>query len=315
VLADSARLQEEEADYANTHGFSKHHPAVPLYTEADARAAAELLSPHDFGKPVEIAPGVIVKFNRAGHILGSACVHIELDGEPVRRVFVSGDVGTPDHPVLVPPDPPTEADVMLIESTYGNRRHDERDTVLALLADAITRTAKRGGTVVIPAFAVDRTEIVLLALRQLMQQGRIPTLPVYADSPMALEVLRVYRDAIAQHDDDVRIPPDGRDVFDPGLLHEARTRDESIALNTLHFPSIIVSASGMATGGRVLHHLARLLPDHRNTIVLVDSKQRAHAAACSQIIFRRSKCSAGTFRCGPRSSSRRRSPRTQTLTN
>lgn len=268
VLDDSARLQEEETDYANRHGFSKHHPALPLYTQADAREAIERFRPVSFDDSVEVAPGVHAQFQRAGHILGSAGVLLEADGPPARRVFVSGDVGRPGHPVLRPPVAPPAVDALLVESTYGDRRHEGPDAALDRLADVITRTAERGGMVVIPAFAVDRTEIILLALKDLVQSSRIPALPVYADSPMALEVLAVYRAAIAAGDDDVQLDRSARDPFDPGMLHEARTRDESIALNRLHVPSIIISASGMATGGRVVHHLARLLPDTRNSVVL-----------------------------------------------
>lgn len=268
VLNDSARLQEEEADYANRHGFSKHHPALPLYTQVDAREAVERFRPVPFDVPVEVAPGVHARFQRAGHILGSAGVTLEVDGAPTRRVFVSGDVGRPDHPVLHAPVAPPAVDALLVESTYGDRHHQDPAAALDQLANVITRTAERGGMVVIPAFAVDRTEIILLALKDLIRRSCIPALPIYADSPMALEVLAVYRAAIAAGDDDVRLDRNAGDPFDLGLLHEARTRDESIALNGLHVPSIIISASGMATGGRVVHHLARLLPDSRNTVVL-----------------------------------------------
>lgn len=268
VLDDAARLQEEEADFANRHGFSKHHPAQPLYTEADARRATTLFRPCPFDTSIEVAPGVRTEFRRAGHILGSAGVLLDVDGVGAGRIFVSGDVGRRDHPVLRPPVPPPAVDALLVESTYGDRQHEEPEAAIERLARAITRTADRGGMIVIPAFAVDRTEIILLALRELIHAGRIPSLPIYADSPMALDVLTVYRRAIADRDDDVRLEPGAGDPFDPGLLHEARTRDESIALNDLHVPSIIISASGMATGGRVVHHLARLLPDRRNTVVL-----------------------------------------------
>lgn len=269
VLADSARLQEEEAEFANRHGFSKHHPAEPLYTEADARKAVALFHPVDFDVPVGVAAGAHATFQPAGHILGSAGVLLDLDGDAPRRVFVSGDVGRADHPLLKPPVPPPAVDAFLVESTYGDRKHEPPSVVLDRIAQAITRTAERGGMIVIPSFAVDRTEIVLHALRELVGAGRIPQLPVYADSPMALEVLDVYRRALVARDADVRDLPSGIDVLDPGMLHETRSRDASIALNGLHVPSIIISSSGMATGGRVLHHLARLLPDARNTVLLV----------------------------------------------
>jgi metallo-beta-lactamase family protein len=269
VLEDSARLQVEEAEYANLRGFSKHHPAQPLYDEADAQAAISRFRPVPFDSPVDVAPGVRVTLRPAGHILGSASALVELDTERGYRLLVSGDVGRGDHPVLAPPAPPPAVDSLLVESTYGDEHHENAAAAIDDLARAITRTAERGGMVVIPAFAVDRTEILLLALRELVETGRIPRLPVYADSPMALEVLRVYRAAIAARDPDVRLAGDDGDAFDPGTLHEARTREESVALNHLRVPSIIISSSGMATGGRVLHHLARLLPNARNTVVLV----------------------------------------------
>ncbi|HEY5011172.1 MAG TPA: MBL fold metallo-hydrolase, partial [Acidimicrobiia bacterium] len=189
VLDDSARLQEEEADYANRHGFSKHHPALPLYTQADAAETIEQFRPVPFDSPIEVAPGVHAQFQRAGHILGSAGVLLEADGAAVRRVFVSGDVGRPGHPVLRPPVAPPAVDALLVESTYGDRRHEDPDIALDRLAQTITRTAERGGMIVIPAFAVDRTEIILLALNELVRSSRIPALPIYADSPMALAVL------------------------------------------------------------------------------------------------------------------------------
>jgi len=159
--------------------------------------------------------------------------------------------------------------VVLVESTYGNRTHEPTEAAERQLADVVTRTAARGGTVVIPSFAVDRTEVILLALGRLARAGRIPKLPVFADSPMALEVLRVYRRAIAAHDPEIRLElAPGEDPFDPGDLHELRTPEESRSLNTLDYPSIIISASGMATGGRVLHHLQRCLPDPRCAVVL-----------------------------------------------
>jgi metallo-beta-lactamase family protein len=268
VLADSGRLQEEEAEFANTHGFSKHHPATPLYTEADAHKAASHLTPVDFDTAVEVAHGVSATLQPAGHILGSASALLELDTTPVRRMFVSGDLGRDDHPILNPPAAPPTVDALLVESTYGDRRHEPEDAALDRVADAITRAAERGGMIVIPSFAVDRTELVLLAIGRLMNAGRIPALPIYADSPMALEVLDVYRQAIASHDADVRAVIADVDALARGSVHEAHTRWESMELNGLHVPSIIISASGMATGGRVLHHLARLLPDPRNTVIL-----------------------------------------------
>ena len=267
VLDDSARLQEEEAAYANRKGYSKHHPALALYTQADAaRAIAQLTKVH-FGAGVDVAPGVRAVLRSAGHILGSATVAVTLDRHE-RTVLFTGDLGRDHHPLLLPPDPPPPADVVVTESTYGDRRHDDESLALDLLASAITRTAERGGMIVIPAFAVDRTEVVLMALGRLVADHRIPRLPIYADSPMALSVLDVYRKAIAGGDPELRAITTTDPFEAAGELHEVHTPMESRALNDLRYPSIILTASGMATGGRVLHHLIHRLPDQRNTVVL-----------------------------------------------
>ena len=267
VLSDSGHLQEEEAAFANRVGYSKHHPALPLYTQAEGEAAAALITGAAFGSPVEVAEGIQVTFHPAGHILGSAIVEIELAGGP--RVLFSGDLGRPHHPILVPPEPPPVCDVLLVESTYGNRRHEDTDAALERLAHSVTETAKRGGTVVVPAFAVDRTEVLLAALGDLARAGRIPELPVYVDSPMASAVLAVYRRAMRAADPEVRPGTDPARAIDAGgEVRESTTREQSIAIDEMAAPSIVISSSGMATGGRVLYHLARRLPDPRNTVIL-----------------------------------------------
>lgn len=269
VLPDAAHLQEEEASYANARGISKHRPALPLYTRDDAAAALELFRPTDYGTAAAVAPGIAVELVSAGHIAGSASAIVTIDGASPRRLFFSGDVGRPQHPILRPPATPPAADVIVVESTYGNRLHEPQDVALDRMAAAITHAADRGGSVVIPSFAVDRTEVLLMALAELVQEGRVPRLPIYADSPMALKVLDVYRAAIAEQAADIALVPGGSDPFDPaGELHELRTPEESRSLNELGFPSIIISASGMATGGRVLHHLLRCLPDARCAVIL-----------------------------------------------
>ena len=268
VLPDSGHLQEEEANYANRKGFSKHSPALPLYTEAHAEVALESLHPTDFGRTTRLTEDITATFRPAGHILGSSTVTLELEPSG-RSVLFSGDLGRPHHPLLQPPAPPDGADIVVMESTYGGRFHDDEGAI-DQLADAIRRTAAQGGTVVIPAFAVDRTEVVLFRLRELMAASTIPELPVYADSPMALRALAVYRRAISDGSADIRPDLHGLpDLFNAGQLHEIRDVEDSKALAGLPHPAIIVSASGMATGGRVLHHLARVLPDPRNTVVLV----------------------------------------------
>jgi metallo-beta-lactamase family protein len=268
VLPDSGHLQEEEARYANRKGYSKHHPALPLYTEEDAHRALPQFTPHPFHTEVEVAPGVHVTFRPAGHIIGSATLRVRLAGPPERVVVFSGDLGRPQHPVLRPPAPVGQADVLVLESTYGDRLHDD-ESAIDRFAKAISRTAGRGGQILIPAFAVDRTEVILFHLRRLAEAGRIPKLPIYVDSPMALSALSVYRRAIRDDADDVKpdLDHDG-DPFDAGDVTEVRLVEESMKLADLTMPAIIVSASGMASGGRVVHHLARMAPEHRNTIVL-----------------------------------------------
>ena len=268
VLLDAAHLQEEEAAFANAKGFSKHRPALPLYTSEDAAAVLEHFRPAEYHTPVEVGDGVSVELVSAGHIVGSASALVTIEGANPTRVFFSGDVGRPNHPILRAPETPPAADVFLVESTYGNRLHEPEEQALDKMSEAIVRAARHGGTVVIPSFAVDRTEVLLVALGRLVAEGRVPKLPIYADSPMALAVLDVYRQAIAEHAPDVRLT----DAADPfalsGELHELRTPEESRSLNELGYPSIIISASGMATGGRVLHHLARCLPDSRCAVIL-----------------------------------------------
>lgn len=267
MLRDAAHLQEEEASYAQRKGYSKHRPPKPLYTADDAEAAVGLLRAVDFDVRHPLPGGAQVRLRPAGHILGSATAELDL-GE--RAVLFTGDLGRANHPILRPPQPPGDADVVITESTYGGRLHADLDEGLELLAGVVRRTAARGGSIVIPSFAVDRTEVVLLALARLVHEDRIPRLPIYADSPMALAVLDVYRKAMAGGSDEVRPGPWPDDPFDEaGDLREVPTPDGSRALHDLPFPAVILSASGMASGGRVLHHLARRLPDPRNAVVLV----------------------------------------------
>ena len=267
VLPDSGHVQEEDAADANRWGYSKHSPALPLYTEADAERALEQIVAVPFNAGVNLADGVRATFRPAGHILGAASLAIELDGAAPRAVAFSGDLGRPSHPLLCPPVPPTAADIVIIESTYGDRCHDDAAS-MQRFEDALRRTAERGGATVIPSFAVDRTEVILFHLRRLMADGRVPRVPVYVDSPMALATLAVYRDAIAAGAPDVQPIARGADPFDCGTLREAHTVRESMAINEQRGPAVIISASGMATGGRVLHHLSHRLPDERNTVIL-----------------------------------------------
>lgn len=278
LLPDAAHLQEEQARFTNERGFGKHHPALPLYDTDDAAATMPLFRGVPFGADTDVAPGVVARLVPAGHILGSASVHLTItddgtaeNGRPA-TLLVSGDLGRGTHPLVAGPGTPPPADTVLVESTYGDSVHPDDADEIEEFADVVRRTAARGGIVLIPAFAVDRTEVLLVVLRQLMESGRVPTLPVFVDSPMALRVLDVYRTAMGVGDTEVcRSPLDdcGQFSFDPGGgLHECPTVEDSKSLNQLTAPAIIISASGMASGGRVLHHLSRLLPHHRNSVVL-----------------------------------------------
>ena len=264
VLRDSAKLQEEDAEYAAAAGFSKHARPRPLYTTADVESLLPLFRTVAFGERTSVVDGIDVVLQPAGHILGSSSVLVDLGGT---RVVFSGDLGRPHHPLLAAPPPPPQCTTLVVESTYGDRDHD--DEGLDALASVVSRTVGRGGVVVIPAFAVDRTEVVLMALRQLTREGRIPRVPVYVDSPMALGALRIYQRSLVADDPDVRsdLGPDAL-VLDPGDLHEVGSTQESIALDARRQPCVIVSASGMATGGRVVHHLRHLLPHAQNSVVL-----------------------------------------------
>ena len=266
VLRDSAKLQEEDTDFARRKGFSRHAEPRPLYGLEDAEQAIAQFRVVEFRTDVSPVPGVTVRFDPAGHILGSSIVTVS-DG--IRTIVFSGDLGRDNHPLLRPPSPPDGADVVVLESTYGDRVHEETDAEIELLAQAITRTIKRKGTVVIPAFAVDRTEVLLKALHDLQDTNRIPKVPIHVDSPMALAAMRVYREAITDGDAELLTAAvaQGPDIIDPQNLFEATTPDESKRLDT-GGARIILSASGMGSGGRVVHHLKALLPDPDNTVIL-----------------------------------------------
>ena len=264
VLADAARLQEQESERSRQHGYSKHRDPRPLFTEADATRAAALIRPAPFGEPVEVAPGVTACLRPAGHILGSATVELDVEGT---RVQFSGDLGRPGHPLLVPPRPAGPADVVVLESTYGDEQH--RPPEDDVLAEAVTRTVARGGSCLLPTFAVDRTPLMVRRIEDLRDDGRIPAaVPVFVDSPMAIRAWDVYRSALRAGDPQLRPDLEPADLDWDERVVMALDRDASTRLNQPATPSVIVSASGMATGGRVLHHLAAQLPDPRNTVIL-----------------------------------------------
>lgn len=264
VLRDAAFLAERDAEHAAEKGYSKHETPLPLFTIGDVEQALTQFRVVDFDVDVPLWPGWTAHWTRAGHILGSASIRLTT---PSTSVVFSGDLGRPEHPVLRPRELPDGARNVLIESTYGGREHhDPAGAAHEPLADLIRRTAKRGGSVLIPAFAVDRTEVVLQTLTQLHKDGRIPTMPIFVNSPMALAALRIYREA--RFADELRPDLDAGSFVDLPHLREVRSTEESMQLNSPKVPSIIISSSGMATGGRVLHHLEHMLPDPRHAVVL-----------------------------------------------
>jgi metallo-beta-lactamase family protein len=260
VLADAGRLQEEDAERANRKGYTKHRPALALFTQDDAARAVLQLQPIGYDRPMPIAPGIELEFHNAGHLLGSAYARITVDTDDEKKtILFGGDLGRYSRPVLPDPAQPPNADVILVESTYGDRDHEPDDDG-AKVARIIRETAERGGKVVIPAFALGRVEELLYWVRRLEERKAIPVLPVYVDSPMAVEALAEYRDRL--------------DELDPGLANFTTARltvvstiAQSRKVQEDNRPSIIISSSGMATGGRVLHHLKRVLPDERSTIL------------------------------------------------
>ena len=260
LLPDSGHIQEEDAAFANRHGFSKHAPALPLYTRQDALDCLPLIKSVNMDITFQPIPGWRVTFSSAGHILGAASVLLEVAG---RRILFSGDLGRSDDLIMNPPAPAPAADTVLIESTYGDREHPQED-VLAELGPALKRLAARGGVAVVPVFAVGRAQALLHAIHLLKLRGDIPnSLPVFLDSPMAVHTTHLFE----QHPQDHRLSSKETRA----LTHSATmisSTDESRALASRHGPMVILSASGMATGGRVLHHLAHYAGQHRNMIIL-----------------------------------------------
>jgi metallo-beta-lactamase family protein len=260
LLPDSGHIQEEDAAFLNRHGYSKHTPALPLYSKHDAIVSLNLLHPEAMGKTFSPIPGWKATFSSAGHILGAASILLEVAG---RRILFSGDLGRPDDLVMNPPDLPPDADTVLIESTYGNRTHPQ-DDVLAELAPALKRVASRGGVAVVPVFAVGRAQALLYAISLLKARGDIPrSLPIFLDSPMAVHTTEL----LPRHPDAHRLDDQALHTM-KHIATMVETPEQSKALAKRHGPMVILSASGMATGGRVLHHLAHYLPDHRNMVIL-----------------------------------------------
>jgi metallo-beta-lactamase family protein len=268
VLPDAGRLQEEDARQANKHGYTRHTPAQPLFTEADAYRTIAQLQPIGYERAIEVAAGVHVDFIPAGHLLGSAYARARVGDAPGKTILFGGDLGRYNRPVLPDPSPVAHADVLLLESTYGNRVHPADDDGEAL-AQVIRSTIDRKGKVIVPSFAIGRVEEVLYWIKRLEDERRIPVVPVFVDSPMAKEALRYYSQRLNELDPEMG--EHGRDVkiFATSRFKVLASAAESKQLTASSIPAIVISSSGMATGGRVLHHLEKALPDPKNTVMFV----------------------------------------------
>lgn len=260
LLPDSGYLQEEDARYANYKKFSKHHPALPLYTEDDARQSLNSFQAVNLNEEIQITDDIKASFSPVGHILGACSVRIEANG---KSITFSGDVGRQNDLVMYPPKPIKDTDYLVVESTYGDRKHEEIDA-LSFFEKIINTTSKRGGIVLIPSFAVGRTQINLHIIQQLKDQKRIPNLPVHLNSPMAITATEIF----CKHHEEHKLSDEQCKIIDQNT-HYVRTPEESIELNASKYPSVIISASGMASGGRVLHHLKSLIPYHQHSIVFI----------------------------------------------
>jgi metallo-beta-lactamase family protein len=260
MLPDAGHLQEEDARYANRKGYSKHHPALPLYTVEDAKKSLERLKSLELDRNVRIAPGIALRFRRAGHLLGAASIELEIDG---RRLVFSGDVGRPNDPLMHAPRSPDHADYLIVESTYGNRRHADEDPA-EQLAEVVRRTVARGGVLLIPSFAVGRAQTLLHLLALARAEARIPTdVPIYLNSPMAIDTTQLFQEFAGEH----RLTPEQCRAMRE-VATNVVTVDDSKRLNERRGPMIVIAGSGMATGGRIVHHLKQFAGDPRNTILL-----------------------------------------------
>lgn len=279
VLADAGKIQEEDAERANRKGYTKHAPALPLFTVKDAVAAIEKLQPVGYGYDFEPIPGVSMEFVNAGHLLGSGYARVTIKALGDRVILFGGDLGRYGRPVLPDPEPVEHADWLLVESTYGNRVHEQDDNG-ERLAGIIRDTIERNGKVIIPSFAIGRVEEVLYWLRELEEADRIPKVPVYVDSPMALEALKMYSERLHELDADITTAAQSAKVrsvrgermvcaFCTSRFEPVTSAEQSKQVTASRQPSIVISASGMATGGRVLHHLKAALPGGNNTVLFV----------------------------------------------
>jgi metallo-beta-lactamase family protein len=268
LLADSARLQEEDAEYANRKGFSKHKPALPLYTEAEAEKAVRRMRPVEFDVWTDVADGIRARWHNSGHILGAAFIELKINaGDEEIGVVFSGDLGRYDVPLHIDPEPRPACDVLVIESTYGNRTHTHVDLDTQFI-DVFGETLERGGVVLIPAFAVGRSQLLALVLRRLMKAGRLPKVPIHVDSPMATRATAVYSKYLDAQNVDEDVFEDGRRRLFPDTVKLHVSAAESKRLNELDGPFVLIAGSGMLSGGRILHHIRQRGGDPKNLLCL-----------------------------------------------
>jgi len=269
LLLDSGKLQEEEAEYARKKGYSRHEDPQPLYTMEDAEAVFPQLVPQPFETPFQISDRVTVTYYHAGHILGAAIVKVVIQGDSqTKKLVFSGDLGRYHDPILYPPTRIPKADILWIESTYGDRKSPTTKPEEEL-ASAIRDVFDRDGIAIIPAFAVGRTQLLLYHLYQLMEKGKIPKAPIFLDSPMAIDTTRLYLDFHTDHRLSAMLEDETNHPFKHPQLHYYQKQEQSMTLNDYRGRAIIISASGMATGGRILHHLYHHLPQEKNGIIIV----------------------------------------------
>ena len=280
ILPDSGHLQEEDAEFHNRSKTSKHDPALPLYTMEEALECLQSFKPVDFGITKKIAAGLSFRFVHAAHILGSSMVEVTIDlaggaSRPTRMLF-TGDIGrvrdqhiAPGKVVHSGPEAGESADILVMESTYGNRSHPKEDPRPAL-AELVRKTVARGGSLIVPAFAVERTQKFLFMLKELMESGQCPRVPVYCDSPMAIKAVEIFLKHTEEYSDETKrlIAQHGSPLDWPGVTF-AQTAAESKKINDSRFPCVVISSSGMVTGGRIQHHLIQRLPDPRNTVLFI----------------------------------------------
>ena len=276
ILPDSGHLQEEDAAFHNKFKTSKHNPALPLYTLEEAQECLQYFKPVDFGVVKQVSPDVSFRFVHAAHILGSSMAEVTVNGSQSKRLLFTGDIGrvhdqhtAPGKVVYSGPQPGEMADVLVMESTYGNRNHPKTDP-RPELATIIRKTVERGGSVVVPAFAVERTQKFVFMLKELMESGQCPRVPVYCDSPMAIKAVEIFLKHTEEYSDATKelISKYGSPLEWQGFTF-AQTAEESKKINNSRFPCIIISSSGMVTGGRIQHHLIQRLPDPRNTVIFI----------------------------------------------